>query len=179
MIYQPIAPSLSAIRMAKWRRNNPEKARDAYRRDRLKQNREEKRKRDKRSYQKHKKNRLENMREWRKNNIEKSNEILKRYRTSERGRVSHRAHQQRRYAAAKASEGVLTSENINLQYSKQKGRCYYCNNKVGNKYHVDHVVPLARGGLNIPENIVIACPSCNQHKSDKLPHEWPEGGRLL
>jgi 5-methylcytosine-specific restriction endonuclease McrA len=41
------------------------------------------------------------------------------------------------------------------------------------------VVPLSRGGSNGPENIVIACPTCNLAKKDKMPHEWPEGGRLL
>lgn len=44
---------------------------------------------------------------------------------------------------------------------------------------VDHVVPLVKGGSNGPDNLVIACSTCNLRKNDKLPHEWPEGGRLL
>jgi 5-methylcytosine-specific restriction endonuclease McrA len=44
-------------------------------------------------------------------------------------------------------------------------------------YHVDHLIPLARGGHNNPSNIVITCPFCNQSKKDKTPYEWI--GRLL
>jgi 5-methylcytosine-specific restriction endonuclease McrA len=44
--------------------------------------------------------------------------------------------------------------------------------EVGDKYHVDHVVPLSRGGSDGPENIVISCPRCNCSKSSKLPEEW-------
>jgi 5-methylcytosine-specific restriction endonuclease McrA len=40
-------------------------------------------------------------------------------------------------------------------------------------------VPVSRGGSNDISNIVLACPSCNLQKGTRLPHEWPEGGRLL
>lgn len=77
------------------------------------------------------------------------------------------------------AEGAYTIADTQAQYERQKGRCYWCNVKVGNTYDVDHIVPLSRGGTNWPENIVIACPSCNRSRGDKLPHEWPQGGRLL
>ena len=35
-------------------------------------------------------------------------------------------------------------------------------------YHVDHVVPLSRGGGNGVDNICLACPSCNSSKNNKL-----------
>jgi 5-methylcytosine-specific restriction endonuclease McrA len=50
---------------------------------------------------------------------------------------------------------------------------------VGDTYHVDHVVPLVRGGSDDPSNLVIACVPCNLSKGDKLPHEWKRSGRLL
>ena len=77
------------------------------------------------------------------------------------------------------AEGAYTIADVQAQYERQKGRCYWCNVKVGNTYDVDHIVPLSRGGTDWPENIVIACPSCNRSRGDKLPHEWPQGGRLL
>lgn len=61
--------------------------------------------------------------------------------------------------------------------SAQNGKCWWCGKDVGDTYHVDHLIPLARGGTNKPNNIVIACPFCNQSKHDKLPHEWC--GRLF
>jgi uncharacterized protein (DUF433 family) len=62
---------------------------------------------------------------------------------------------------------------------RQKGRCYYCGKKIVGTFHVDHAIPLSRGGSNAPENLVAACIKCNLQKGAKLPHEWPEGGRLL
>jgi 5-methylcytosine-specific restriction endonuclease McrA len=58
------------------------------------------------------------------------------------------------------------------QYGRQRGRCYYCHEKVGDSYHVDHVIPLALGGGNGPENLVIACPRCNLTKYAKHPMDF-------
>ncbi len=80
-------------------------------------------------------------------------------------------------ARKKGNGGVHTAEDIQAQYERQKGRCYYCQKKVGKKYHVDHVIPLIKGGSNGPENLVIACPTCNQEKHDKHPMDYC--GRLL
>lgn len=84
-----------------------------------------------------------------------------------------------RIARKKNAPGTHTASDVKRQYKAQKGQCYYCKAPVGDAYQVDHVVPLSRGGSNGPENIVIACPFCNQSKGNKLPHEWAEGGRLL
>ena len=90
-----------------------------------------------------------------------------------------KAQSERRRARELNAPGDFTGEDIERQYAAQKGRCFWCGCKVGDTYHVDHVIPLSRGGSNDPDNLVIACPSCNCSKQDKLPHEWPEGGRLL
>ena len=81
----------------------------------------------------------------------------------------------RRRARKAAADGTYTSADIRAQLKRQKGRCYWCGKKVMD-YHVDHVIPLSRGGSNGPENLVIACPSCNLSKGRKLPHEWNGGG---
>ena len=84
-----------------------------------------------------------------------------------------------RYRARKlGAEGSYTEGDIKAQYVQQEGKCFWCGVVVRKDYHVDHVVPLARGGTNYPENIVIACVKCNQQKHDKLPHEWQQGGSL-
>lgn len=84
-----------------------------------------------------------------------------------------------RRARKRNAQGTHTAADIQAQYERQKGRCYYCDTKVGNTYHIDHVIPLSRGGSDSHENLVIACPPCNLSKGDKLPHEWVQGGRLL
>lgn len=72
--------------------------------------------------------------------------------------------------------GTHTAADIAAQYLRQHGRCYWCGKRVGKAYHVDHVIPLSKGGGNGPENLVVACPKCNLSKWAKMPHEF--SGRL-
>lgn len=95
-------------------------------------------------------------------------------------RESNRAAARNRRARKLRVGGIYSQNDVKLQYKRQRGKCYYCQKKVGKKYHIDHVIPLTReNSWNGPENLVIACPVCNLKKSDKMPHEWAEGGRLM
>lgn len=89
-----------------------------------------------------------------------------------------RVHNHTRRARKKAAPGRHTVQDIRNQYERQKGKCYWCSNKLA-KYEIDHIVPLSRGGSNWPDNLVIACPGCNRSRNNKLPHEFFDGGRLL
>lgn len=98
--------------------------------------------------------------------------------------MSHRQQYLVRGAMRRALElnapGTYTLQDVERQYRRQKGKCYYCHNRVNwGKHHVEHIVPLSRGGSNDPSNLVISCPTCNLKKHNKMLHEWPEGGRLL
>lgn len=75
-------------------------------------------------------------------------------------------------AKRRGAEGRHTAVDVQDHYNSQAGCCYWCGVAVGSTYHVDQVIPLARGGTNWPSNIVVACPSCNPHKHAKLPEEW-------
>lgn len=98
---------------------------------------------------------------------------------SRRNPLKVRAKQHRRDARLRHADGNHTEADILAQLKRQKKRCYYCGVKLKKEYHVDHVIPISRGGSNDPSNLVITCPHCNLSKSDKMPHEWAEGGRLL
>lgn len=89
-----------------------------------------------------------------------------------------KAHTHRRRAMKKGAEGSHLRFDAPVQLKRQKGKCYYCQCKL-DKYHIDHVIPLSRGGSDHPDNKVLSCPHCNQTKSAKLPHEFTKGGRLL
>lgn len=130
-----------------------------------------------RYYAKNRDKERERLDRWNAANPDSVKERVKRW--AQENRDKRRASELRRRAQKRQSGGDHTAADIQRQCKAQKGKCYYCGVKVGDGYHVDHVVPLSRGGSNGPENIVIACPSCNSRKHDKLPHEWPEGGRLL
>ncbi|MBT8349562.1 MAG: HNH endonuclease [Sulfurovum sp.] len=41
----------------------------------------------------------------------------------------------------------------------------------GAKLHVDHIIPWAKGGETVLENLQILCEKCNVGKSDILPEE--------
>lgn len=103
-----------------------------------------------------------------------------------------RTYNRNRRARKKAVKGNYTPQQIQQLLESQKYRCYYaaCGHEkfeVRNGryvYEIEHTYPLSRAvGTDIPANdigyIVLACPSCNDSKGTKLPHEWPEGGRLL
>lgn len=90
------------------------------------------------------------------------------------------ARSRNRRARERGATGKHTIADVRAQLKRQKSKCYYCHAKLDSGYHVDHVVPLSRGGANDPANIVIACPSCNRRKNTKLPHEWEgSGGRMF
>ena len=52
-------------------------------------------------------------------------------------------------------------------------RCVYCGDRLElESATLDHVYPRARGGPNLPGNLVPACIPCNQMKADMLPFEF-------
>lgn len=68
--------------------------------------------------------------------------------------------------------GNFTKADLAEKFREQGGLCLYCGVSVRRKWTVEHITPISRGGTNGPENIAIACPTCNFSKRDKLPHEW-------
>jgi len=38
----------------------------------------------------------------------------------------------------------------------------------GATFHVEHVIPISLDGKSILANLVLACPSCNLHKSNRI-----------
>lgn len=50
--------------------------------------------------------------------------------------------------------------------------CIYCGKPAE---HIDHVIPIARGGRHSVGNLAPACKSCNLHKSSKFVSVWKAG----
>ena len=96
-------------------------------------------------------------------------------------RARELANTHRRRAQARASGGRFTEDDIDTIRKGQTDkrgqvRCWYCG-KPMQKWHIDHRVPLSRGGSNAPGNLCLACPECNLSKHNKLPTEY--AGRLV
>ena len=103
------------------------------------------------------------MRRWRKRNPDH-----KYVRTPEQIKAGNN----RRRMRTENAEGNITATDIRRQYESQNGKCWWCGCELNGKYHMDHVIPLSRGGENGPENIVASCPPCNLSKGSRLPQEW-------
>lgn len=59
---------------------------------------------------------------------------------------------------------------INRIFSREKGRCYWCNKGLRLKHSAtkDHVLPRSKGGTNDMFNLVLSCGRCNNYKSNDL-----------
>lgn len=62
----------------------------------------------------------------------------------------------------------------------QRGRCAYCREKLGVDTHVDHVMPLKRGGPDKRSNLQLTCAPCNLTKNARHPITFAQSlGMLL
>lgn len=65
-------------------------------------------------------------------------------------------------------------------FFSQKGKCPCCGLPLGSDYHLDHIIPLFLGGLNVDSNIQLLRAKCNLQKNKKHPVDFmQEKGFLL
>ncbi len=79
----------------------------------------------------------------------------------------------KRRALSSKAEGNFTFEMIDEILKEQNYQCIYCFcdlRKVKN--HIDHILPLSRGGSNLRNNIQILCASCNIKKQARTHSEY-------
>jgi 5-methylcytosine-specific restriction endonuclease McrA len=117
-------------------------------------------------------------RKWATENKERKREMDRRWHAAnpDKSRLYHRVNQTRRRLA----EGTHTANDILRIMKMQRNRCAICKVKLRGKYHVDHIVPIARGGTHWPSNLQILCAPCNttKHARDPIDH-MQSLGRLL
>lgn len=112
------------------------------------------------------------------NNTEYVRERAKKYRLAniEQARANSKASVARRRARMKNVEGTYNRHDIERIFKDQEGRCVYCGITlfldIPYDTHADHVIPIANGGTNWPDNIALTCQSCNLSKGDKLYEDW-------
>lgn len=97
-------------------------------------------------------------REWARLNPEKRQAISRQY------KAKRRSQEEAGIAGPMLGQWMLVQPKV----------CFYCEAGCESAYHVDHFMPLAKGGAHVLTNLRIACPTCNLRKSAKLPDAWIE-----
>ena len=127
---------------------------------------------------------------WKKRNPEGAKAIKRRSWEQQRNRPKteeyrrafnerHRLHEIAKRARLRAADGFHTSDDIAAIRKAQRGKCAYCKRNLGDEYHVDHIIPLSKGGYNWPSNLQLTCGPCNMSKSAKDPIEFAQSRGLL
>lgn len=69
-----------------------------------------------------------------------------------------------------AGEKMATNMQVKKMLRRMNYKCLYCGSP---HEHIDHILPLSRGGQHIIDNLTASCASCNLSKSNKLlGQEW-------
>lgn len=74
------------------------------------------------------------------------------------------AHSRNRRATLRSCEGTHTADDVQWLIATQRNKCAVCRCSISSAYHVDHIVPLAKGGANDKINLQVLCPTCNNQK---------------
>ena len=97
-------------------------------------------------------------------------ESKKRWRAENPDIVS--ASESRRRARIKNAEGSHSAQDLLDIRINRADRCFYCGIPLRRRGHVDHYIPLARGGTNYKDNIRWSCGPCNMSKRDRTGDEF-------
>lgn len=90
-----------------------------------------------------------------------------------------RSYCQKRRARIKGVGGTFTMLDIEKLFSHQRGCCAICKLPLGKSFHIDHIVPIVRGGPNSPKNLQLLHQKCNQEKSYKDPISFMQSKGFL
>ena len=132
-------------------------------------------------------------REYYDNNIDKIKEMSKKYYLKNKEKLKQQRKKRNQTEKGKAvifnytskrrtikKDGDVTTQEI-LKLKQNIKVCYWCNESLKNKkIHIDHYIPLSKGGKHTISNLVISCEKCNLSKHNKDPFKFAnEIGKLL
>ena len=113
----------------------------------------------------HREQRRENTRRWREANPEKSREQLRRWQKANLDK--HRQKSHRRRARLKGN-GVYTVTDKDMRWLEQQPCAHSHLGPCNGNMHLDHVIPISRGGSHGIGNLQALCQHHNISKKDRL-----------
>lgn len=111
--------------------------------------------------------------EWREKNRDRFRKMVSNWKLENKEKCA--TYERNRRCVRDKIGGLHTQSDIDAIFQKQFGACAYCQD-VLNGYHVDHIIPLSRGGHNGASNLALSCPKCNMQKGTKTADEFAEWG---
>lgn len=103
-------------------------------------------------------------------NKEHHKKIRREYLDSIIGKTKHREYSSER--RSRVINAFVEKVDIEEKFKSQNGECYICKEIFPkDSLELDHVIPLAKGGLHSKQNTKLACRSCNRSKGAKLQME--------
>ena len=105
-------------------------------------------------------------------NKDRRKQWFKNYYASDKGKAVYRAASLRRRALVGEHGGSFSAEVLlHLEYL-HNSTCPVCSADISEEYHIDHVLPVSKGGSNFVENLQLLCARCNLSKHDSLMEDW-------
>lgn len=132
----------------------------------------------KKYYEKNKQKISERIKKYHIDNKERMELKQKIYKKTESAKISIKNTRMKRRTITKT--GDVTTQQLQELYENSKF-CYWCNTNLKNKkIHLDHYIPLSKGGEHTLSNLVVSCPHCNLSKNAKDPYSFANSlGRLI
>ena len=153
-------------RQKEWTKNNPDKIKANAKKSREK---EKTKKRLSDYYLNNKKNIQEYKKEHYLNNIDRYKLLFKRYRETTHYKLLQRVHKHKKRSN---KDSNFTLNELEKKMTEQNNKCFYCGIELDLSIprftHIDHKIPLSKGGNNTIDNIVWCCSNCNLKKGIKL-----------
>lgn len=96
------------------------------------------------------------------------------YYSSEKSKEKKLARDMKRRVLKKNADLEYKITYLDIEHIKTKynNKCAYCGVDCSDKFHIDHKLPLSRGGGNQLDNLALSCPTCNYKKNNKTDIEF-------
>jgi hypothetical protein len=86
-----------------------------------------------------------------------------------KGNLKRRSHKSIAFFSPIKRKKILERDNCTCQYCGVKVHDRSTGNwNTPDKAHIDHIIPVSKGGMSEPTNLQVLCRTCNLSKNDKL-----------